>query len=224
MSNETGTSNPSHQYHHWYDPLPRWLVVIGAVGFFLAVGSFAVLTHTKELEEGWNRVRTWFASKAEPQPVPPAPASPAAVLEPAPVPQKTVVEVARPSLPCVDDAAEMMSMIRAVAGGDKYERTFNKHFKSREACFVLALTEAGTQRMHFATKQWWNMYPTYVVQPKFAADLKKFKVGTRLRITGELARYADATSLNEVDAILVSNARVTDADADGGIATGSIRR
>jgi hypothetical protein len=88
---------------------------------------------------------------------------------------------------------------------------------------VLELTDIGKLRLGFATHRWWNTRPMIVVQPRHAADLKKFNVGARVKIIGELTHYYDAATTGDVDAIFIVGARV-EAEGDGNIATGSIRK
>lgn len=136
-------------------------------------------------------------------------------------------EPVKPQLPCVDTASDIYVMVRAVAvGGDKYEPTFNKHFRGRETCFGLTLTDVGTVRLQFVTRSGnetlWP--PTFLVKPAKASDLKRFKPGTRLRISGELVRYLDLHELEKSDEIYVDRARLTEvSDADGSIAAGTPR-
>ena len=115
-------------------------------------------------------------------------------------------------------------MIQA-AGGDKYERAFNKHFKGRDTCFILSLTATGDLRMEFASPgSWMRKDPTIFVRPRLSTDLRKYKPGTKLRSIGELERYTD-TSTDQPDRIYVVRARLIEPSAaDGRLVTGSVRR
>ena len=214
MSNEVDGSHPSPR-RNWYDAVPPWLVIV----VFVCTGIGWLFVNWEKVEA--NAPRMWAAARGfwgvEPPPAASAPT-------PTPESLQKKAEPARSLLPCIDDASDIHVMVKAL-GGDKFERQFNKHFRGRETCFVLQLTGIGTMRLQFVTKTTSNWPPSFLVQPRLSSDLKRFRLGTRLRIAGELVRYVDLDAINQPDEIYVDRARVTEvSDADGSLATGSIRK
>ena len=106
-------------------------------------------------------------------------------------------------MPCIDDASDITKTLQAL-GGSKFEVKFNTLFRGRETWFVLTLSEVAAVRMAFETKTLFDSAPTFVVQPRNPAELKKSKPGTRLKILGELARYYDEADRDKPDAVLRS--------------------
>jgi hypothetical protein len=215
MSNDADDP-PSHHRSWFRSKVPPWPVTV--IGGAL-VWARTVAIYFDKIENNVPRMRDAALraiGRGEPRHAAAAPL-------PAPEPPR-VIEVVKPLLPCVSDVTEMLTMIRAV-GAEKYERPFDAHFKGRETCFVLTLVETGTVQMAFTVQAGWNANPTFIVQPKAVADVKKYKAGARLKITGELTRYIDVTGISDPDQIHIMRARLAEApDSDGGTVTGSIRR
>lgn len=198
--------DPPDHHRGWFSrKAPPWPVTV--IGGALCFALIAVISWDK-IENNAPRIRD-AALRVLGKPE--AASAPAQAPSPE---QPKKVDAAKPSLPCVDDASDITKMLRAL-GGEKYEPKFNIHFKGRDTCFTLTLTEVGALRMAFETRTLFDLAPTFVVQPKNPADLKKFKAGTRLKIVGELTRHYDEADHNTPDA-----SEVTESD----MATDSIGR
>lgn len=207
--------DPPDHHRDWFSrKAPPWPVTV--IGGALCFALTAVISWDK-IENNAPRIRD--AALRVVLGKPEAASAPAQAPSPE---QPKKVDAAKPSLPCIDDASDITKMLRAL-GGEKYEPKFNIHFKGRDTCFTLTLTDVGALRMAFETRTIFDPAPTFVVQPKNPADLKKFKPGTRLKIVGELTRYYDEADHNTPDAVLIVRARASEV-TESDMATGSIRR
>lgn len=199
-------------------PKKVWAAIYAA-GFGLIVFSTWLFQNYDKAETVLPKIlrQVGISSTTPPQ------TEPAAQLSKEPQSTKKT-DIAKPTLPCIDAAADVPTMLRAL-GGDKYEPNFNKHFRGRTTCFVLTLTDAGTARLQFITAPANSKWPpTFLAKPARPTDLKRFKPGTRLRVEGELVRYLDLDAVDKSDEIYVDRARLTEInDADGALTTGSTR-
>lgn len=188
----------------WFARHP-WFVVIGGA---LWVVGILLLTQFRNVESSVTRMIELTSGVSRSTP-------PAPVAEPA----AKKVEPPKPTVACLRESAEMIAQLKAL-GGDKWGPSFDRHFKNRTTCMVLALTELADGRLTFLYQDEgrWN----YLVTPRSRADLKRFKPGTRLLIEGDLDRYVD-TGPGVPDEIHILRARLTEAKDQDELATGSIR-
>ena len=143
-----------------------------------------------------------------------APIQKEAAKPPAPVakqPDKRIVTGAlpppRPSLPCLNEAYEILQMLWRE--GRDIERNFENNMKGGNACITLTVTNVGSFRLEFATSLAdAPALPTVYAEPLSSSDLKKFAQGDRVKIEGRFARFAPRTDRAPAK-IYIGEARLT---------------
>jgi hypothetical protein len=120
---------------------------------------------------------------------------------------KEIVTGALP-LPCFD-IGSITYILSTVEVRGTHEFNFNVLYSRRNACVILPVTGIDDEHFEFKTATFWRWQrPTIYVEPLSRDELRKYRVGDKLRIEGTWQRYLRLPD-DPPDQIFIHEARIT---------------